>query len=137
MTIQEKISYYNNLKNVPQHLKDYYIRRAIQMQDTRFIVADNEYTGQAIYVIYNTEENKVYIGECENWKARVAQHKSRLRKGKHHVDALQTYFNQGGLLKFIILEKTEGLTTSEKHEIEKTLIEHFKEQAYNKITFSK
>lgn len=135
MTIQEKINYYNNLKNVPQHLKDYYIRRAIQMQDDRFIVEDDEYTGQAIYVIYNTEENKVYIGECENWKARVAQHKSRLRKGKHHVDALQTYFNQGGSLEFIILEKTEGLTTSEKHEIESFLIQCFKEQAYNKITF--
>lgn len=137
MTIHEKINYYNNLKSVPQHLKDYYIRRAIQMQDDRFIVEDNEYTGQAIYAIHNAEENKVYVGECENWKARVAQHKSRLRKRKHHVNALQTYFNQGGSLKFIILEKTEGLTTSEKHEIEKALIKHFKEHAYNKISFSR
>lgn len=47
-----------------------------------------------IYLIKNTENNKVYVGSSKNIEGRFRVHKSRLRLNKHHSPHLQKSYNQ-------------------------------------------
>lgn len=70
---------------------------------------------KGIYKILNVENNKVYIGKCENFNKREKEHLKLLRKGKHFNIHLQYAFSKYGenSFKFILIEECEDLNTRE------------------------
>lgn len=60
-----------------------------------------------IYIIRNTLNDKCYIGQSSNLKARWAKHKNFLKNNKHHNKHLQAAWNKYGEENFVfeILEK--------------------------------
>jgi group I intron endonuclease len=68
---------------------------------------DPEYIRKSgIYKIYNTLNNKFYIGSAVNFRKRFNKHISDLRKNKHHSLLLQNSYNLHGHehFRFVILE---------------------------------
>ena len=61
---------------------------------------------QGIYKITNISNDKVYIGQAVNIKARFSKHKWALRNNKHHSILLQRSWNKHGeeAFKFEIIE---------------------------------
>jgi group I intron endonuclease len=59
-----------------------------------------------IYIIRNTVDQRVYIGECTNFYKRYSRHKSQLLNNKHFNIKLQNFVNKYGIdtLEFDILE---------------------------------
>lgn len=59
-----------------------------------------------IYIIKNTIDSRVYIGECKNFYKRYGRHKSNLLNNKHCNIKLQNFVNTYGIdtLIFDILE---------------------------------
>lgn len=59
-----------------------------------------------IYIIRNTIDNRVYIGECKNFYKRYGRHLSQLCNNKHFNKKLQSFVNKYGVetLTFDILE---------------------------------
>lgn len=53
-----------------------------------------------IYKIYNTVENKCYIGKSLNIEGRWSAHKNLLRNGKHHSKKMQLDFDKYGMNSF-------------------------------------
>jgi group I intron endonuclease len=72
-----------------------------------------------IYVILNTKNGKVYIGQAANFRQRWNAHKSRLNKGHHQNHHLQAAWNKYGAkaFKFQKLEycPIEKLDEREQH----------------------
>ena len=66
---------------------------------------ENKYLS-GIYIITNTIDSRVYIGECNNFYKRYGRHRSSLKRNKHCNKKLQNFVNKYGLdcLKFDILE---------------------------------
>lgn len=59
-----------------------------------------------IYIIRNTIDDRVYIGECKNFYKRYGRHLSQLCNNKHFNKKLQSFVNKYGIesLTFDILE---------------------------------
>ena len=53
-----------------------------------------------IYLIRNKINNKVYVGQSVNIKARWSNHKRELEKGIHSNDHLQKSYNKYGKINF-------------------------------------
>ena len=53
-----------------------------------------------IYIIRNTINNKVYVGQSKRLKQRYYDHIISIKKGKHHNDILQKSFNKYGFDNF-------------------------------------
>lgn len=74
-----------------------------------------------IYIILNTKDGKVYIGQAQSIRRRWGDHKSDLNRGKHRNTHLQRAWNKYGVtaFKFQILEycPVEQLDEREKHHI--------------------
>lgn len=52
----------------------------------------------AIYIIFDKEDHsRMYIGSTLNYKRRIGEHFSRLRKGNHHSKKLQNFVNKHGI----------------------------------------
>lgn len=86
-----------------------------------------------IYGIYNTENNKIYIGKTGmNFGDRWDSHRSLLRNNKHDNPYLQHAWNKYGeeSFEFIIVEEC---TVDELDDKEKYWIKYYKEQglSYN------
>lgn len=62
-----------------------------------------------IYMIFNTYNNKCYVGSTKNFRIRKAKHYRQLLLNKHHSQHLQKAYNKYGKDKFIfiILEECE------------------------------
>lgn len=72
----------------------------------RFVPEYNKRKLNGIYIIRNTVDSRVYIGECCNFYKRYGRHKSSLLLGKHCNIKLQSFVNKYGIgaLEFDILE---------------------------------
>lgn len=70
-----------------------------------------------VYLIYNTINNKVYIGSSVNFLIRQKQHLSRLRSNKHHCLPLQNFVNKYGIttLEFKVLYEGEDYLSGEQY----------------------
>ena len=83
-----------------------------------------------IYSITNTVNNKIYIGQSKNIKARINRHKSELKHNKHKNLYLQRECNKYGFdfLKFEVLEFCEEteLNFKERYYIEKFETNNYK-----------
>lgn len=74
---------------------------------------------KGIYKILNTENNKIYIGKCENFIKRKKEHLKLLRKKKHFNIHLQYAFDKYGEDKFmfILIEECDDLNDKEVYYI--------------------
>lgn len=72
----------------------------------KFIPEYSQRALNGIYIIRNTIDNRVYIGECKNFYKRYGRHKSQLLNNKHFNIKLQNFVNKYGIdaLEFDILE---------------------------------
>lgn len=72
----------------------------------RFVPEYDRRKLNGIYIIRNTIDSRVYIGECHNFYKRYGRHKSSLLLGKHCNIKLQNFVNKYGIeaLEFDILE---------------------------------
>lgn len=70
---------------------------------------------KGIYKITNLKNNKVYIGQTENFVNREQNHFYWLDNGEHHNEHLQKSYNKYGKDNFIfeVIEETEDLDTRE------------------------
>ena len=75
------------------------------MKDNVFEIPKSKESG--IYMIYNVELNKVYIGQTNNFYQRASSHLSQLLSGTHSNNELQNDFNNGYRFAFAILEVVE------------------------------
>lgn len=59
-----------------------------------------------IYIILNNIDNRVYVGSAVNLDTRLYHHKRDLKRGKHHNEHLQNFYNKYGddALSFEVLE---------------------------------
>lgn len=76
-------------------------------------MANSNRTLCGIYQIKNLVNGKVYIGSSVNIRARWAQHRSDLRKARHHSAALQRAWDKYGSAKFefSVIELVEDIDT--------------------------
>jgi group I intron endonuclease len=79
------------------------------------------YNGQAnepgIYVIFNTQKWRIYVGQAQCFKVRWRQHISSLTNNKHQNRFLQADFNQCGMgaFEFHVLEIMPNSTKEERN----------------------
>lgn len=57
-----------------------------------------------IYMIFNEDNHRVYIGQTGNLNKRARQHKYELGKGIHQSNEMQEDFLRGNKMRFAILE---------------------------------
>lgn len=71
-----------------------------------------------IYKIQNILDNKIYIGSAQNFRKRWNNHKSLLRRDKHHCVHLQRAWNKYGeeSFQFLIIEECVVETLFEKEQ---------------------
>ena len=72
------------------------------MKRKLFEIPQNKHGG--IYMLYNVNNHKVYIGETHNFRERATQHKYNLLSNRHSNKKLQNDFNSGNDFVFVILE---------------------------------
>lgn len=58
-----------------------------------------------IYMLFNMDNKKVYIGQTNNFKRRAVQHSERLLNNAHSNKDMQNDFNNGMEFCFVILEE--------------------------------
>lgn len=82
----------------------------------KFLPEYNKRKLDGIYIIRNTVDSRVYIGECKNFYKRYGRHKSSLLLGKHYNIKLQSFINKYGIdtLTFDILEEMPNSTEDER-----------------------
>jgi len=75
---------------------------------------------KCVYCIYNTKNNRYYIGSTNSYKKRISTHKRELKKGSHHNGRLQNAFNKYGLDYFIfsIVKVTDDVKFWEQYYID-------------------
>lgn len=64
-----------------------------------------KYDGCGVYAIVSWEDMSCYVGSTRNIKNRANQHKKSLIKGEHPNKNLQAAYNDGKILRFVILDK--------------------------------
>jgi len=85
-----------------------------------------------VYRIYNTKNNRIYIGSTNNWIARKAEHTIRLRENRHHNKYLQKDFNIYGESVFEFLVLIDGFGSRQEMMLkEYELILKYEGLAYN------
>lgn len=72
------------------------------MKENIFEIPKSNKSG--IYMIYNVDLNKVYIGQTNNFYQRASFHKQQLLSDSHFNHELQDDFNNGCKFSFTILE---------------------------------
>lgn len=70
--------------------------------------------GTGIYMIYNADKHKAYIGQTTNFKQRATMHRQQLIAGTHSNKEMQDDFNNGCKFAFAILETKENNIDSSK-----------------------
>lgn len=93
----------------------------------KFLPDYSRRTLDGIYIIGNTIDNKVYIGECKNFYKRFGRHVSALKRGVHCNRKLQNFSNKYGIdsLYFDIIEEMSGSTSDERIDREIFYIKKF------------
>jgi group I intron endonuclease len=93
----------------------------------KFLPEYNKRKLGGIYIIRNTIDSRVYIGECKNFYKRYGRHKSSLLLGKHCNIKLQSFVNKYGIgtLTFDILESMPNSTGDERIDREIYYIDRF------------
>lgn len=73
----------------------------------KFIPEYNRRHLNGVYIIRNTIDDRVYIGECKDFYKRYGRHKSSLMRNVHCNPKLQSFVNKYGIdkLEFDILEE--------------------------------
>lgn len=88
-----------------------------------------------IYKITNKVNGKYYVGSSNNIKSRWRQHKSLLKKRKHHSNHLQNAWNKYGEsnFDFTILEETdiENLASEEQKHLDSIKNNNCQNECYN------
>ena len=72
------------------------------MKRAVFEIPKNRHGG--VYMIYNVNNHRVYIGETHDFAERATQHKYHLLGNRHPNKQLQIDFNAGNDFVFVILE---------------------------------
>ena len=82
----------------------------------KFLISYNKRSSDGIYIIKNSIDEKVYIGECKNFYKRFGRHLSQLRRGVHYNSKLQNFVNKYGIdiLSFDIIEEMPGSSSDER-----------------------
>lgn len=75
----------------------------------KFIPDYNRRHLNGVYIIKNSIDSRVYIGECKDFYKRYGRHLSALRRNKHCNPKLQNFVNKYGVdtLSFDILEEVD------------------------------
>lgn len=81
---------------------------------------------QGIYKIINTVNNKIYVGSSIQIKKRWSQHKTNLRRNKHHCKGLQNAWNKYGENSFILVITEEVLIKTDLAKREQYYIDLYK-----------
>ena len=74
-----------------------------------------------IYMLYNLNSHRVYIGKTHNFNHRSTTHKLNLKKNAHTNKDLQQDFNKGDNFAFVILEDMGADFTDEQIRIKEKL----------------
>lgn len=88
-----------------------------------------------IYIIRNIKTNLIYIGSAKSIRQRLHEHKSMLRRNKHHAKHLQFSYNKNpNYFLFSILEKVniQYLIKREQYYLNRYLC-YKKEYGYNNV----
>lgn len=72
------------------------------MNKKTFTIPKN--TNSGIYMLYNLNIHKAYIGATHNFSARARNHRHLLMSDKHSNKLLQVDFNNGNEFVFVVLE---------------------------------
>lgn len=93
----------------------------------KFIPEYKKRSLDGIYIIKNSIDNRVYIGECSNFYKRYGRHKSSLLRGTHCNIKLQNFVHKYGIdkLSFDILEEMTQSTPNERIDREIYYINNF------------
>ena len=90
-----------------------------------------------VYMIFNFNNKKIYVGQTENLNRRAYQHLHHLKSGTHpHKDLLTDYQN-GDMLYFAVLEENKNFTHEELIHLERIYMLSFLEdycKLYNEET---
>lgn len=73
-----------------------------------------ESTKAGIYMLFNMNNKKVYIGQTKNFRKRATEHSSQLLNNSHINKKVQNDFNNGMEFCFVILEEVEESRTKEE-----------------------
>lgn len=65
------------------------------------------YDGSGVYAIINVRKMFCYIGSSKNIRKRANEHNRQLKNNKHSNKILQNDYNNGAILDFLILERTD------------------------------
>ena len=95
------------------------------MKQRCFVIPKSENAG--IYMLYNMNNNKVYIGKTINFRKRAITHSSQLLNNSHINKEVQNDFNKGMEFYFVILENVgENCGKEELKELEMLYIYTFR-----------
>lgn len=87
-------------------------RKGIRMKKDCFEIPANAKAG--IYMLFNINNRKAYIGETNNFQRRAIQHSSQLLNNAHSNKKVQNDFNNGMEFCFVILEEVGENCTKEE-----------------------
>lgn len=73
-----------------------------------------ESTNAGIYMLFNINNKKVYIGQTTNFQRRAIQHSYQLLNNEHLNKKVQSDFNNGMEFCFVILEEVKEDCTKEE-----------------------
>lgn len=80
----------------------------------------------SIYIIHNTQTDRVYVGQTRKETSRLRQHRYMLSAGKHHCEPLQKGWNTHGHTAFDFFFVITGLTQEEADEIEQLYVKWYR-----------
>ena len=83
-----------------------------------------------IYLAYCTKYGKQGVGSSENWKPRLSNYKSHIKKKlkscsimKHFIDSCTDTINPSKFLRFILIDCVTNTENSSKEKIDDLLLE--------------
>ena len=88
-----------------------------------FKIPQNDNAG--IYMLFNINNKKAYIGQTTNFKRRAIQHREQLLNNAHLNKKVQKDFNNGMEFCFVILEEVEAIRKKELRMLELQYIFNF------------
>jgi group I intron endonuclease len=84
-------------------------------------------TTGGIYMLQNTDNGRIYIGQTCNIRCRVRKHFEALRRNKHKNSKLQNSFNTHGENSFAVFVLNENIPNNELDAYEQTWLDMIRE----------
>lgn len=82
---------------------------------------------KGIYIITNSINEKVYVGQSKDIKRRFKEHRVELKANKHYVKEIQDIYNKNGAesIQFVVVYENKKATEKELLELEKEFIKKY------------